>query len=56
VCVKEEPPLREVEPGHMWRCHYSAEELRELQAKPPDQDAAGEKRAAATSSGNGAGA
>jgi peptide/nickel transport system ATP-binding protein len=41
ICVKEEPPLREVEPGHLWRCHYSAEELRELQAKPPDQSRAG---------------
>jgi peptide/nickel transport system ATP-binding protein len=56
VCVKEEPPLREVEPGHMWRCHYTAEELRELQAKPPDQAEANAKRAAATSpSGNGTG-
>jgi peptide/nickel transport system ATP-binding protein len=37
VCVKEEPQLREVEPGHLWRCHYSAEELRELQRTPPSR-------------------
>jgi peptide/nickel transport system ATP-binding protein len=37
VCVREEPPLREVEPGHVWRCHHSLEALRELQASaPPD--------------------
>jgi peptide/nickel transport system ATP-binding protein len=40
ICVNEEPPLREVEPGHLWRCHYSAEQLRELQATPPDQSPA----------------
>ena len=54
VCVKQEPPLREVEPGHMWRCHYTAEELRELQAKPPDQAEANAKRASGPS-GNGTG-
>jgi peptide/nickel transport system ATP-binding protein len=37
VCVNEVPPLREVEPGHRWACHYSVEQLRELQAKPPEQ-------------------
>src|ERR687887_636372 len=35
VCVNEEPPLREVEPGHLWRCHHSLEALRELQATAP---------------------
>jgi peptide/nickel transport system ATP-binding protein len=48
VCVKDAPPLREVEPGHFWRCHYSADELRELQREPPDQAEANAKRAAAT--------
>jgi len=35
VCKTQEPELREVEPGHFWRCHYSAEQLRELQKTPP---------------------
>ena len=35
VCVNEEPPLREVEPGHHWRCHHSLEALRELQKTAP---------------------
>jgi len=35
VCVNEEPPLREVEPGHLWRCHHSIEALRELQKTAP---------------------
>ncbi|HXF98084.1 MAG TPA: ABC transporter ATP-binding protein [Gaiellaceae bacterium] len=35
VCELEEPPLREVEPGHLLRCHIPIEELRRLQAKPP---------------------
>jgi len=40
VCVNEEPPLREVEPDHHWRCHHSIEALRELQktAPPTRQD------------------
>ena len=29
--LAQEPELKEVEPGHFWRCHYSVEELRELQ-------------------------
>jgi peptide/nickel transport system ATP-binding protein len=37
VCWQKEPELREVEPGHFWRCHYSAEELRELQKTPPPE-------------------
>ncbi len=36
ICKTEEPELREVEPGHFWRCHYSAEDLRELQKTPPE--------------------
>jgi peptide/nickel transport system ATP-binding protein len=36
ICVNEEPELREVEPGHFWRCHHEPEALRELQAEPPE--------------------
>jgi peptide/nickel transport system ATP-binding protein len=35
ICVTEEPPLLEVEPGHAMRCHIPIEELRRLQASPP---------------------
>ena len=35
ICVNEEPPLGEVEPGHVWRCHHSIENLRELQKTAP---------------------
>jgi peptide/nickel transport system ATP-binding protein len=40
VCVNEEPALREVEPGHFWRCHHELDTLRELQqtAPPPRRD------------------
>ncbi len=31
ICVEEEPPLVEVEDGHLMRCHIPIEELRELQ-------------------------
>ena len=34
VCITEEPPLVDVEPGHQWRCHYSLEELGRLQRPP----------------------
>ena len=33
ICVEQEPPLVEVEPGHLMRCHIPIEELRRLQAK-----------------------
>ena len=33
VCVNEEPPLAEAEPGHAIRCHIPIEELRRLQAQ-----------------------
>jgi peptide/nickel transport system ATP-binding protein len=33
ICVQEEPPLAEVEPGHLMRCHIPVEELRRLQAE-----------------------
>jgi peptide/nickel transport system ATP-binding protein len=40
VCVNEEPALREVEPGHFWRCHHELDTLRELQqtTPPPRRD------------------
>jgi peptide/nickel transport system ATP-binding protein len=46
ICHQEEPELKEVEPGHFWRCHYSVEELRELQktAPPERRDGAPEAR------------
>jgi peptide/nickel transport system ATP-binding protein len=33
LCEVTEPPLAEVEPGHLMRCHIPLEELRRLQAK-----------------------
>jgi peptide/nickel transport system ATP-binding protein len=33
VCVNEEPPLAEAEPGHSIRCHIPLEELRRLQGE-----------------------
>ena len=32
ICESSEPPLVEVEPGHLMRCHIPIEELRRLQA------------------------
>jgi oligopeptide/dipeptide ABC transporter ATP-binding protein len=40
ICHQQEPELKEVEPGHFWRCHYSVEELRELQKSVPEQRSA----------------
>ena len=34
-----EPPLVEVEPGHMMSCHIPLEELRRLQRRSTDADA-----------------
>jgi peptide/nickel transport system ATP-binding protein len=34
ICEVEEPPLVEVEGGHLMRCHIPIEELRRLQAAP----------------------
>jgi peptide/nickel transport system ATP-binding protein len=45
VCWQQEPELKEVEPGHFWRCHYSVEELRELQQSAPEQRPAAEPAA-----------
>jgi len=44
ICHQQEPELKEVEPGHFWRCHYSVEELRELQKAPPDARPPGGER------------
>ena len=41
ICEREEPPLAEVEPGHMLRCHIPLEELRHLQATPPSPSGPG---------------
>ena len=45
ICQQQEPPLKEVEPGHFWRCHHSIEELRELQGSAPEARPAGEPAA-----------
>ncbi|MBA2637727.1 MAG: ABC transporter ATP-binding protein [Solirubrobacterales bacterium] len=37
ICKDEVPTLREVEPGHFWHCHYTVEQLRELQQAPPPE-------------------
>jgi peptide/nickel transport system ATP-binding protein len=34
ICELEEPPLVEVDPGHLMRCHIPVEELRRLQLGP----------------------
>jgi len=39
ICVAEEPPLAEVEPGHLMRCHIPIEELRRLQTTAPGEPA-----------------
>ncbi|HEY3105328.1 MAG TPA: ABC transporter ATP-binding protein [Gaiellaceae bacterium] len=39
ICEQEEPPLKEVEPGHFMRCHIPLEELRRLQETPPPASA-----------------
>jgi peptide/nickel transport system ATP-binding protein len=36
ICERAEPPLVEVEPGHLMRCHIGVEELRRLQAPAAD--------------------
>jgi peptide/nickel transport system ATP-binding protein len=35
ICDEQEPPLAEVAPGRFIRCHIPLEELRQLQAEPP---------------------
>jgi peptide/nickel transport system ATP-binding protein len=41
ICVNEEPPLAEREPGHFIRCHIPVDELRKLQRvdRPPAAEA-----------------
>ena len=41
VCVEHEPPLVEVESGHLMRCHIPIEELRQLQQPEATSPAAG---------------
>ena len=41
VCVEQEPPLVEVESGHLMRCHIPIEELRQLQQPEATSAAAG---------------
>jgi peptide/nickel transport system ATP-binding protein len=36
ICDEQEPPLVEVEPGHLMRCHIPVEELRRLQVHPQE--------------------
>lgn len=36
ICKNEEPDFKGVEPGHFWRRHYSADELRNLQRVASD--------------------
>ena len=38
ICKNEEPDFNWVEPGHFWRCHYSADELRNLQRVASDRE------------------
>jgi peptide/nickel transport system ATP-binding protein len=37
VCETEEPPLAEVEPEHLLRCHIPLDDLRRLQGAPHEQ-------------------
>jgi peptide/nickel transport system ATP-binding protein len=43
ICELEEPPLVEVAPERLMRCHIPFEELRRLQAEPPPRRAPAEK-------------
>jgi len=38
LCEVTEPPLIEVEPGHLMKCHIPVDELRRLQAKARQED------------------
>ncbi|MDX6571930.1 MAG: peptide/nickel transport system ATP-binding protein ddpF, partial [Gaiellales bacterium] len=42
ICVNEEPPLVEAEPGHHMRCHIPIEQLRQLQLTSPGERVARE--------------
>jgi peptide/nickel transport system ATP-binding protein len=39
ICDEQEPPLVEVEPGHLMRCHIPIGELRRLQVRPTEATA-----------------
>jgi peptide/nickel transport system ATP-binding protein len=39
LCEVTEPPLIEVEPGHMMKCHIPLEELRRLQTRDAEEGA-----------------
>ena len=39
ICVNQEPPLAEVEPGHLMRCHIPIEELRAIARQSKDAPA-----------------
>jgi peptide/nickel transport system ATP-binding protein len=38
ICDEQEPPLVEVEPNHLMRCHIPIDELRTLQAQGPPRE------------------
>jgi peptide/nickel transport system ATP-binding protein len=38
ICDEQEPPLVEVEPDHLMRCHIPIDELRTLQAQGPPRE------------------
>ena len=40
ICVEQEPPLVEVEDGHLMRCHIPIDELRRLQTEEPQETSA----------------
>jgi peptide/nickel transport system ATP-binding protein len=37
ICEADEPPLAVVAPGHLLRCHIPLDDLRRLQAMPPER-------------------
>jgi peptide/nickel transport system ATP-binding protein len=44
ICAQEQPPLKEVEPGHFMRCHIPLEELAAKQGVTLDGSPAGDGR------------
>jgi peptide/nickel transport system ATP-binding protein len=45
LCEVVEPPLAEVEPGHLMKCHIPFEELRRLQSQREELVVAAEETA-----------
>jgi peptide/nickel transport system ATP-binding protein len=37
ICETREPPLAEVQPGHLMRCHIPIDELRRAQARDEEE-------------------